>query len=171
MPSSSHILVTLLLVIRHFGCVIFCMMFSICKARWARQNENKQTIMWYFGNLIAKNKKMSLSKWDETLIRLCFSIRNFVRKVWLEDQILKYGQSTKELNYFKVLVILFLKPFTIYRYHSYVTKALAGGGGLENGILCLFSELKTCLRRVGVGSKKSKNVLIKYMNGPIHYLI
>ena len=24
---------------RHLGCVIFCTMFSVCKARWARQNE------------------------------------------------------------------------------------------------------------------------------------
>jgi hypothetical protein len=26
----------LVFVFRHFGCVIFSMMFSVCKARWAR---------------------------------------------------------------------------------------------------------------------------------------
>ena len=39
MPWASHILVTLLLVFHHLGCVIFCTMFSVCKAPWARQNE------------------------------------------------------------------------------------------------------------------------------------
>ena len=36
MPGSSHILVTSFLVFCHLGCVIFCTMFSVCKARWAR---------------------------------------------------------------------------------------------------------------------------------------
>ena len=39
MPGSAHILVTSFLVFRHLGCMIFCMMFSVCKSRWARQNE------------------------------------------------------------------------------------------------------------------------------------
>ena len=34
--GSSHILVTLFLVFRHLGCVIFCKMFSVCKTRWAK---------------------------------------------------------------------------------------------------------------------------------------
>ena len=34
--GSSHILVTLFLVFRHLGCVIFCTMFYVCKARWAK---------------------------------------------------------------------------------------------------------------------------------------
>ena len=38
-PGSSHILATLFLVFRHFGCIIFIPMFSVCKARWARRNE------------------------------------------------------------------------------------------------------------------------------------
>ena len=36
MSGSSHILESWFLVFRHLGCVIFCTMFSICKARWAR---------------------------------------------------------------------------------------------------------------------------------------
>ena len=39
MPGSSHILVTLILVFRHLGCVIDCTIFFVCKARWARRNE------------------------------------------------------------------------------------------------------------------------------------
>jgi hypothetical protein len=39
LPSSSHILVTSFLVFCHLGALIFCTIFSIYKARWARQNE------------------------------------------------------------------------------------------------------------------------------------
>ena len=39
LTGSSHILVTLFLVFCHLGWVIFCMIFSVCKARWARWNE------------------------------------------------------------------------------------------------------------------------------------
>ena len=37
--GSSHTWVTSFLVFRHLGCVFFCTMFSVFKAKWARQNK------------------------------------------------------------------------------------------------------------------------------------
>ena len=45
MTGSLQILVTSFLVFHHLGCVIFCTMFSLCKARWARQKKGKKIMM------------------------------------------------------------------------------------------------------------------------------
>ena len=57
LPGSSHILVTSFLDFCRLGCVIFCTMFSVCKARWARQNEKETNFYVIFGDFVAKNNQ------------------------------------------------------------------------------------------------------------------
>ena len=54
----------------------------------------------------------------------------------------------------KIALITKMALIFVSRDHSYFTQALARGGGLENGNLCIFSLHKTCYHRGrgGVGS-------------------
>ena len=60
MPSSSHILVSSFLVFRHLGCMIFCTMFSVCKAGWKR--EINKLLCIFFGNFVSKTTKNEVTK-------------------------------------------------------------------------------------------------------------
>ena len=66
MPSSSHILVSSFLVFRHLSCVIFCTMFSVCKAGWKREINKllcNFLVTWFlvvFGNKVTKILRNSL---------------------------------------------------------------------------------------------------------------